>query len=90
MARGFVAGRPALLTAADGSGLPLTDDLAEAEWLLAVWTPGCLTVAALEDFTGADELLALVGPCACGMEIVPFTRKTGGGVRFTACGIGGS
>ena len=90
MARGFVAGRAALLTAADGSELPLTVDLAEAEWLLAVWTPACLAAAALEDFTGADELLALVGPCACGMELVPFAGKIGGRGRFAGGGIAGS
>lgn len=69
----------------------MTDDLAEAEWLIAVSTAAGLTVAAPEDFTGADELLALVGnPCAGGMVLVPFGGKTGGGVRVEAGGVGGS
>ena len=85
MARGFAA-----LLVADASGLPLTDDLAEAEWLVAIWTPAGLTAAAPGDFTGADELLALAGPCAGGMGLVSFAGRTGGGVRFRSRGVKGS
>ena len=64
MATGFAASPP--------TRRPVTDDLTEAEWLIAIWIAAGLTAAALEDFPGADELLALAGfPFAGGMELVP-------------------
>ena len=56
----------------------MTDDLAEAEWLIADWAATGLTAAAPGDFTGADELLAFAGfPFAGGMELVPLADRTG-------------
>ena len=80
MATGFAVGRP-------GCDRRL-------EWLVAVWIAAALAAAAPEDFTGADELLALAGnPFTGGMELVPFA-----GVSMTVAlsrfgsrgGIGGS
>ena len=78
MATDFTAGRPVLLTTPDATGLAMTDDLAETEWLIADWTAAELTAAAPGEFTGADEMLALAGfPFAGGMELVPLAGRTG-------------